>query len=49
MLLALPIAAWELSVGVYMTVKGFRTPPADVDTHNTDGAVPFEPAVLAHA
>jgi hypothetical protein len=22
---ALPIAAWELSVGVWMTVKGFRT------------------------
>lgn len=29
---ALPIATWELSVGIYMTVKGFRTPPADVDT-----------------
>jgi Domain of unknown function (DUF4386) len=27
-LLALPIAVWEFSVGVYMTVKGFRTPPA---------------------
>jgi len=25
-LLALPIAAWELSVGVYMLVKGFRSP-----------------------
>jgi len=24
--LALPIAAWELSIGVYMIVKGFRTP-----------------------
>ena len=23
--LALPIAAWELSVGIYMTVKGFKT------------------------
>ena len=23
---ALPIAVWEFSVGVYMTVKGFRTP-----------------------
>jgi hypothetical protein len=30
-LLALPIAAWELSLGVWMTVKGFRV-PADVDT-----------------
>lgn len=28
LLLALPIAAWELSFGVYMTVKGFR-PSAD--------------------
>jgi hypothetical protein len=28
MLMALPIAAWELSVGIYMTVKGFRTPVA---------------------
>jgi len=26
MLLALPIATWEFSVGVYMTVKGFRRP-----------------------
>ena len=39
MLMALPIATWEFSVGVYMTVKGFRTPatpsspaaPVDVD------------------
>jgi len=26
MLAALPIAAWELSVGVYMAVKGFQRP-----------------------
>ena len=26
-LMALPIAAWELSVGVYMATKGFRTTP----------------------
>lgn len=26
MLLTLPVATWELSVGVYMLVKGFRTP-----------------------
>jgi len=46
LLMALPIAAWEMSVGVYMTFKGFRTPPADADT----GAfVPSEPAALAHA
>ena len=25
MLLVLPIATWEFSVGIYMTVKGFRT------------------------
>ena len=45
LLLALPIATWEFSVGVYMTVKGFRTPAA------TDGAnvVPVPPAALAHA
>lgn len=30
---ALPIAAWELSVGLWMTVKGFREPPvADAST-----------------
>lgn len=29
MLLALPIAAWEFSVGVYMTIKGFRTPAVE--------------------
>lgn len=29
LLLALPIAIWELAVGIYMTFKGFRTPPAD--------------------
>ena len=28
MLMALPIATWEFSVGVYMAVKGFRTPHA---------------------
>jgi hypothetical protein len=26
---ALPIAVWEFSVGVYMTVKGFRTPAVE--------------------
>ena len=44
MLFALPIAAWELSVGVYMIVKGFRTVPApttepDTDTGDLPGAV----------
>jgi hypothetical protein len=46
LLMALPIATWELSVGIYMTVKGFRTPPA------TDGDAnvgPAPAAALAHA
>jgi hypothetical protein len=30
-LFALPIAAWELSLGVWMTVKGFRTVPSAQD------------------
>lgn len=37
--MALPIAVWELSVGVYMTVKGFRTPPTDIEP-NAESAVP---------
>lgn len=28
---ALPIAAWEFSLGVYLTVKGFRRPVVDTD------------------
>ncbi len=45
-LMALPIATWEFSVGVYMTVKGFRTPPTiDADAN----VVPASPAALAHA
>jgi hypothetical protein len=27
LLLALPIAAWEFSLGVYLVVKGFRPSP----------------------
>jgi hypothetical protein len=30
MLFALPIAAWELSVGLYMAIEGFRTPDVPV-------------------
>lgn len=46
LLMALPIATWEFSVGVYMTVKGFRTPPAtDADA----SVVPAPAAALAHA
>jgi hypothetical protein len=45
LLMALPIATWELSVGVYMTIKGFRTPPA---THGGANVVPAA-AAYAHA
>lgn len=31
LLAALPIATWELTVGVWMTVKGFRTSPGVED------------------
>ena len=41
LVLALPVATWEFSVGVYMTVKGFRTPAA--------APVAAAPAALAHA
>jgi hypothetical protein len=30
MVLVLPIAIWEMSFGIYMTVKGFRTPAVDL-------------------
>ena len=46
MLMALPIAVWEFSVGVYMTVKGFRTPPdTDADARFISGSAP----ALTHA
>jgi hypothetical protein len=43
LLMALPIATWELSVGIYMLVKGFRTQP---DTY-TIATAPA--AALTHA
>jgi hypothetical protein len=46
MLMALPIATWEFSVGVYMAVNGFRTPPA---TDSSAGVVSAPAATLAHA
>lgn len=46
LVLALPIATWELSVGIYMTVKGFRTPPADAAP---SAGEPARAAVLAHS
>lgn len=45
LLLALPIATWELSVGIYMAVKGFRTTPS-ADGGNVVAA---PAATLAHA
>jgi hypothetical protein len=48
LLLALPIATWELSVGVYMAVKGFRTPVATVSEPTFETSVPG-PAVRTHA
>ena len=46
LLMALPIATWEFSVGVYVTVKGFRTPPA---TDGGDNVLPAPAVTLAHA
>lgn len=45
LLMALPIATWEFSVGVYMIVKGFRTPPTDAGAD----AGPAPAPVLTHA
>lgn len=44
MLMVLPIATWELSVGIYMTVKGFRSPHSDTHDPATE---PVAPAALA--
>jgi hypothetical protein len=46
MLLTLPIAAWEFSVGVYMVFKGFRSPET---TDNGATVEPPAPVVLVHA
>lgn len=44
-LFALPIAAWEFSLGVWMTVKGFRTPTtASGETTVPDAAPAFSTA-----
>jgi hypothetical protein len=40
MLMALPIAAWEFSLGVWMTVKGFRTEPATGGAPTATAPVP---------
>lgn len=47
MLLTLPIAAWELSAGIYMTVKGFRSTPAVQDDLPPAPATPAAPAAFA--
>jgi hypothetical protein len=53
LLMALPIATWEFSVGVYMTVKGFRSPvatqPGTVQPAATESDATVVPAGLAHA
>jgi hypothetical protein len=41
-LFALPIAAWEFSLGVYMTVKGFKR-----STDGVDAPVPTTPVLAA--
>jgi hypothetical protein len=43
---ALPIAVWEFSIGVYMAVKGFRTPSV---TDTDAPVVPTTSAAHAHA
>ena len=40
MLMVLPIATWELSVGIYMAVKGFRTPEPGSHAGVIEPAVP---------
>jgi NADH:ubiquinone oxidoreductase subunit K len=44
-LMALPIATWEFSVGVYMAVKGFRNPDGESDVTS----VPAVSPVRVHA
>jgi hypothetical protein len=39
-LAALPIATWEFSVGVWMTVRGFRTAPGSEDASPVAAPVP---------
>lgn len=45
LVLVLPIAVWELSFGVYMTVKGFRPPTIDVTDAVPAARVPAVEAV----
>lgn len=44
LLFALPIATWEFSVGVYMAVKGFKTPTVDLTDDREDTPVVQTPA-----
>lgn len=46
LLCALPIATWELSLGVYLTVKGFRHPVVPGADTPVAPSVPPTPAVL---
>lgn len=47
LLFTLPIAAWEFSVGTYMTFKGFKTPMVSERDDPPEASTP--PAALAHA
>jgi hypothetical protein len=52
MLLALPIATWEMSIGIYMIVKGFKSvkaPQAPEVIELADTVEPTDPRVMAHA
>jgi uncharacterized protein DUF4386 len=44
---ALPIAAWELSLGVWLTVKGFAAPPRPGTAGETADPLPAPVAVTA--
>lgn len=46
-LLTIPVAAWELSVGIYMTVKGFRAAEWARSTESVDVEVAGKPELVA--
>ena len=39
-LAAVPVAAWELSLGVWLVVKGFRPSPITAETATEPGGLP---------
>lgn len=46
LVLALPIAAWELSLGVWLTVKGFKRSPSSPESVAVDPAAVYSPATV---